>query len=354
VFGRRRDDPVLPTGTPEGAAPLDLAAEWLREILQDEFGEASGEERFPRTPATAARPGGDEFDRNSFLVWRREWLSRWRRLQLVEQLQSYRDALERADSAETVHAAFAEHAAAIIGAYVCLVFVRPDGEYFAPLPLPGAPVPERLRIGPLGHGAAEVVLPSDLSVDSPLAGVAPLFEETSASSLLMARYGRGYAVLVERRSHREFETLDGEIFDLLAAEAATALHRVTLVKRLGGGVAPDRPERERGEEVLRHARAGIALGMEMTLVRVRLDLERRDVAAGEDLMRHCAAVLRREVRGAGPVLRTGDAELLLVLNGGVRAAGDMLDRARARFGEGARLEITLEDAPPVLGPPSSS
>jgi hypothetical protein len=349
MFGKRRDDGPA-NGEPQNAQVGDprlrtIAVEWLHELLREEFtGDAS------IAPGAAGAAGSvpsfaEMSDEEMLRVSRREWLSRWRRLQLPEQLAAYRDELDAAPTREAIHATFSRHATAIVGAYVCLVFLPTDDEMLAPVEVVPGPFPlPALRLpGSAVLGSAVVHRP-DLTPGSPLEGVAPLFERERAAALLVTPYTGGCAVLVERREARVFGELDLQLLDLVSAEAGTALRRLAVA----GSVAPAGTARGAGgreETVLRHARAGAALGFPMTTARVRLHEPVPAAGDLEGLMRHCAATIRRESRGAGPALRTGEREFLLVLNGGVEAVRELLDRIRPAFGEGARLETSIEAAP---------
>jgi hypothetical protein len=345
VPNRRRDDPrdhAPPAGAEASESALpEMAVAWLRELLQDEFGAPAAE-----AAALADAPAEDAADAEARRVWRREWLRHWRRLQLPEQLAAYRDALEEARTAEGIHAAFAQHAASIVGAYFCLVFTPGEGGVLAPLPLPDAETPRALWMREPRVARSEVVARPDLTPDSTFEGMAPLFEETRAVALLVTPYAGGTAVLVERRQEREFETLDHQLPELLAAEAGVALRRLVLLEGIGGSDASAPAPAERIERVRRHAHAGIALGLEITLVRVRMDEGPGAEEGLEALMRHCGSVIRREARGAGPALRVGERDFLVVLNGGTRAAEALVRRIQLGFGAGARLEASIQQPAP--------
>jgi hypothetical protein len=349
VFGRRRDDadPGPRDAADAHGTPLSgIAVGWLRTLLQDEFGDAAGLAREPGAADAAESVPLDGLpDEDRLRVWRREWVQRWRRLHLPEMIAAFRDALDEATSPPDVHAAFSEHATSIVGAYVCLLFLPDEEGRLAPLALPGAvPTPEGLWIGGSAPIRPAVVLRPDITDGSALAGLIPLFEEASASALLVTPYLAGSAVLVERRESREFGALDGALLDLLVAEAGTAFRRMAVMDTLGAGPALGTSQRERLEAVLRHGRAGAVLGLEVAFVRIRVEELPQRTNTGRDaaIMRHCAGVIRRAAGGAVPVLPTGDRDFLLVMNGSVEAAQALLERIRMSFGEGARLDLSVE------------
>jgi hypothetical protein len=343
VFQRRREDLALDDDLSRRGGEGDLsrlAVSWLQALLRAEFTEDPG---FPSPGVPAA--GEDEEADGSLAVWRREWLRRWRRLQLPEQLAAFTEALETAGSAEAVHAALAEHAASVVGAYACLVFL-PAGGGDRLEPLPHARLWGRACEAWLGPAAARrdgLVARRDLEGRSPYAGAAPLFDHLRAVALAVAPYAGGAAVLVERRSEREFEPLDWELLGLLCAQAEAALRRVELLGSLAvtdartGGVG-----RARVAEVLRHAWAGASLGHAMTLVAVRVE-----TPGGEAAVRGCARVLRDEAAGGGPVLRHGPRDFLLALQGDSAAAAALVERARARLEGEARLDARVWQPDPA-------
>jgi hypothetical protein len=342
VFTRRRDDPVQ-RPPPAGDELPRIAVEWLGHLLQDAFTGGSPP-AFPLAHDSVPEQSSPEGEA-ALRIWRREWLSRWRRLQLPDQLSSFRGELEECRTAEDVHAVFAAFAASIVGAYVCLVFLPGEGEMLTPIPQDGAgSASHALWIRGMPVAEPVVLERPDLTSASGLDGVAPLFDDGPACALLVSPYAGGCAVLVERRRDRRFEPMDGELLNLLAGEAVAMIRRLDLLGRLGvGGVAP----RERIETVLRQAHAGAALGLEMTVMRLGVETPLQHASDPEALMRHCASVIRRESRGSGPAVRIGECEFLLVLNGSVPAAETLLGRIREAFGEGARIQASIEPHHPL-------
>lgn len=292
LFRRRRDDP--PRGG-QGDAAGDPP---LPHVALSWLGELL-HDAFAEPPPTfgdrAPDPAPDE-EEDDPRVWRRAFLHRWRRLQLPEQLAAYHDGLGEAASAGDVHAVFAAHAA----------------------------------------------------------GLEPLFAKTGATALLVGRYAEGAAILVERRAERRFEAVDQELLATMAAQAEAALRRVALA---GPEVAPGPGGvNERVERVLRYARAGAALGLEVTRVRVRLRGAAGAGEACEGAMRRLGSLLRREARGAGPALRTGEREYLLVLVGRAETAGVLVERIRTAVSGVMPVEAVIEATPHEAAPltPSSA
>jgi GGDEF domain-containing protein len=321
---------------------------WLQDLLRTEFADAGLAAGAP-VPLDAA-DAGEPSDAGQLAVWRREWLRRWRRLQLPEQLAAFNEALEPARLPEQVHRLLAEHASEIVGAYTCLVFLPGADGRLRPLPDTRVEHAEGLWLD--AHAERETALlgPGDVLQGARHAGLGPLFHDTRAVALAFAPYGGGAAVVVERRQEREFEAVDWQLLRALCSKAEAALHRVTL---LGGLYAPD-PQtggaaRERVDQVLRHGWAGAALGHPITVVLVRLDTEGEDGTLAEPTVQHCAAILRREATGAGPVLRHGAREFLLVLHADPAAAGALVERVRARTGGRVQIRAGIAPHDPAAG-----
>lgn len=348
MFNRRREDRALEDASSTGpAAGLPhIAVSWLQDLLRTEFAEGLSTGAPVVLPAGAR---GDDDDQALLAVWRREWLRRWRRLQIPEQLAAFTESLEGARRPEEVHRLLAEHAREMVGAYVCLVFLPAADGRLRPLPDPRLPTAEELWLGPATGRDTVLLGPDDVRGGADLLGLAPLFEETRAVALAFAPYGGGAAVLVERRREREFQELDWDLLRAVCAQAEAALHRVGLMRGMGvadpetGGAA-----RERVDEVLRHGWAGAALGQAITLMLVRLEAE-EEGALPEAAVLHCAAVLRREANGAGPVLRHGALDFLLVLHGDGDAARALLERARAQTRGRVQLRAGIAPHDPAAG-----
>ena len=336
MFHRRREDVALvdASAAAEPALPA-IAVTWLQDLLRAEF----ADDPFP-TPAVAAPRDAEDEDAEALAVWRREWVRRWRRLQLPEQLAAYGEALEAARTPREVHGTLATHAAQIVGAYVALVFLPTAGGRLEPLPEPRLDI-DGLWLHPDAAQRTGVVAAAEAAPPSPFAGAAPLFTRARAVALFVAACGDGVVVLVERRAEREFEEVDGALLGLLCAQADAALRRVRLLDSLGAVDAPVPGAAGRLEQVLRHAWAGGALGHPVTFVAVR--------CGPADEAEACEGALRRELYGAGPVLRTGPREFAVVLHGDVPTARALLDRVRAHLAGRAPLHAGMVAHDPAAG-----
>jgi GGDEF domain-containing protein len=69
----------------------------------------------------------------------------------------------------------------------------------------------------------------------------------------------------------------------------------------------------------------------------------------ESAVLHCAAVLRREANGAGPVLRHGANEFLLMLNADPDGARALLERVRAQTRGPVKLRAGIAAHDPAAG-----
>jgi len=310
--------------------------EWLQEMLRSDFAI-----EFPALDAHPAPPAGDD-EEAIVATLRREWRRRWRRLQLPEQLSAYTDAVEAARTPAAVHQALAAHVTGIVGAYRTLILHpagesgRLEGEAAGGEPAPwldAAAVP-----------AFQVVRPDDVRPGARYAGLAPLFGPGRAVAVAVACCADGAVALVERRRERDFEDIDGELVQLLCTQADAALRRVRLLgARYAELTGAERSLPARADEVFRYAWVGATLGEPVTAAVLRVEVE------GEAEMRRCVDALRREVRGAGPLLRRGRDEFLLVLHCDEAAAGKLLKRVRGVVDAGVRIETTLTPQDPTAG-----
>ncbi len=358
VFNRRREDRSLHEASPEQPTLPHIAVSWLQDLLRTEFADDPRAPLAGGVPVALAGADADEQNLETMLaVWRREWLRRWRRLQLPEQLASFAEAMDAAQRPEEVHGLLSSHARGIVGAYACLVFLPAGDGRLRPLPDPRLADDGGVWLGPPTGRATALLTPEDVQTGPELAGLASLFDDMGAVALAAAPYGGGTAVLVERRREREFEAVDWELLRTLCAQAEAALHRVALLEGLHlsdpqtGGAA-----RERVDQVLRHGWAGAALGHTVTVMLVRLGAGENekgegeeDVPLAESAVRECAAVLRREAHGAGPVLRHGAREFLLVLNADPDAARALLERVRAQTRGRMQLRAGIAPQDPAAG-----
>lgn len=357
MFNRRREDRAFEdlsaTGTTELPPIPQLAVSWLQDLLRTEFADAPEAPQVagPRAPAVRA---AEEGEADQLAVWRREWLRRWRRLQVPEQLAAFTEALEEVRHADEVHRALAAHARKIVGAHACLVFLPAgEGARLEPLAEPrlGDAV-EGLWLPRSAAARTGLLSPGEAQPGAEHVGVARLFDDVRAVALAAAPYADGALVLVERRREREFRPLDWELLRALCSQAEAALHRVRLLGSLAvtdprtGGAAP-----ERVEEVLRHGWAGAALGQRITFVVVRLEACADPGPLGEAAIRQCAAALRRQAAGAGPILRHRGNDFVLVLNEDREAAEALLERVRAETEGRCRLTAGIAPHDPAAASP---
>lgn len=304
-----------------------------------------------------ALPGGHD------PAWRDEWLRRWRRFRLPEQLTSFSEELEGACTAGEVYTALTEHTARIVGAYVCLLFLPSPGPF--PLRAFRAPrVPRELerieiprsellsRSGLLGAQEA-------CGGDRDLLGLVPLFAETGAACVAHVPFGEGgMLLLVERRRHRVFSDEDWSLLRMLCLQAEAALERVRLSAngtRMSLDPLTGLLTTQQSRDVLQHAWSHAVAGRGLVVGLLHLP-ELPDVRAtfgsgmADHLLRAAVSVLRREAAERGLVVRYGSDECLLLLPGSDRAtAAALMERVTLLLEDRVRVRVGIAPYEPAHG-----
>lgn len=337
-----------------------IALDYLREVLDrgapgaaDQGAAAWADADAPRADpvlpwgSTAAPADPEEWAR------RREWSREWRRLRLPHALAELSRALAAASTADQVYAAVPEHAARIVGAWTCLLFV--PGEGGGPRTGPDRRLRTRadgLRMPPLRR-RIRVVPRQAARAGGRFASLAPLFADDGAAALACVPFGRGGAlVLVERRRDRAFDDEDWSLLALVAAQGQGALERVRAAARVPGLAGMDPVTGLAGaaqlDRVLEHAWRVVSVhGRPLSVVLLSVDgLGGARTLAGqpaaERLLRGLGDALRETLPAEGMALRLGGEEVLLVLPGATPAqAAAVVTRLRAAFALPLRLHAGI-------------
>ena len=362
---RRREDAVLPSATdrlPGTAAPPDVpraALGWLRELVRSDY---TSPPDFSRRSAPAPDADAGEAQDPAKIAWKREWMRRWKQIQLPDQMAGFCEKLARASTPTEVYTALTESAVGIVGAYTCLLFPSEEEA----VPLRALPNPRlrgdatRLSLLPSHSLSRPGLLAANAQREGPFAGLQPLFVEEGAASLAYSPFGQGgLLVLVERRRGRKFVPEDWYVLRALAAEAEAALERIRLrtqIERLQGadpltGLA-SRPQMA---GVIEHAWAAAEQGYPLTVLLVKTGglaalAERFGPGVAEQLTCALSAILREEAQGLGPVVRFADNRFLLVLPHATAAEVErVLTRVRERLGPRSELRAGVARLQPWMG-----
>jgi hypothetical protein len=314
----RRDDHAPPQAYPIPGGQVGLAAlaaDYLRAVLRADpdaidFHAAADDAAAPRVSAATER------------ARRREWRRQWRRLRLADQVAAYADALARATDADAVHAALAWHAAEIVGAYTCIVFVPDARGVLASLPAHPRPLGEGVL-----HLTERPAAPCLLTRDdrARFGGLARLFDEERAASVACQPVADEMVLaLLERRADRTFDEEDWGLLRLVAAQAESALQRVgtvaQLLPRRSAGSATQPAGDPHLDALLAHVDALAEWDEELAVAALEPEVE----GDAQD-RRRLADELRRVCGDDGVVVRRSGGAFLVLLPG---VSGES---ARARF-----------------------
>lgn len=357
-------------GAEGSAPPIDWAAyEWLpgtlpdvRELSRVEASEGSvlllelgGDDvlmvagaAVRRLPVGADR--GDLLRRASLGAagWERERSRLWRWLRLPEQLQSFAERLNQADTVKEVTRVLCEGIVEVVGSYDAHVLLQDDEEssLYSPearlVATDGYPltIPSHPRVWRAG-----IVAATEASADqgSPFSHLGRLFADTAASTIAHAPLGQsGIVLVVERRSDRVFEPEDWTLLRSLTSQADGALRRVRSLQEVRTLSLTDPltglANRRRLQVVMAHAWAAAVRGKPLAVALIDLDHfkqvnDEQGHLAGDRMLQQLSVVLSEEARGTDLVVRYGGDEFLVLMPGETATgAAALVSRVQTRLG----------------------
>jgi diguanylate cyclase (GGDEF)-like protein len=280
-------------------------------------------------------------------VFMRERLRTEKRQRLPDQLISYFEELNDADSEDAVWRALADHALRIVGAHTAMALMRDHarGLLRAPAAADAAADAREYRPCILWDERLSVpglILSEDARCGGPASFAAPLFGDPATALLAHVPVaGDGVLVLTERREERIFEPEDWDVLRALALQAEMALRRIRLIDSVRSLSLTDPltglGNRRHMEVVMAHAWAAARRGEPLVVMALDLDgfkevNDTRGHEAGDEMLCGVAAALRAEARGSDVLVRYGGDEFLVILPGStVEGAHALVERVRRRL-----------------------
>lgn len=276
---------------------------------------------------------------------RADRLRQAKRQRLPDQLISYFQALNAADTEDAVFHALAEHALRMVGAHTAVLLVRDRERGMLRAPArPGADAREA-RLALLWEerfAHPGLLLAVDARREGSCPSAAPLFGDPATALVAHVPVAdEGVLVLTERRDDRIFEPEDWDVLRALALQAEMALKRIRLIESVRSLSLTDSltglANRRHMDVVMEHAWAAARRGEALAVMVLDLDgfkevNDDQGHQAGDRILREVAATLRAEARGSDVVVRYGGDEFLVILPGGTpTAAHSLADRVRARL-----------------------
>lgn len=290
-------------------------------------------------------------------VFLRERLRTEKRQRLPDQLISYFEELNAADSEDAVWRALADHALRIVGAHTSLALVRDEPRGLLRAPGRADADAREYRACILWDDRLSLpglILSEDARRGGPAEFAAPLFGDPATALLAHVPVSPGgVLVLTERREERIFEPEDWDVLRALALQAEMALRRIRLIDSVRFLSLTDPltglGNRRHMEVVMAHAWAAARRGEPLVVMALDLDgfkevNDTRGHDAGDEMLCAVAAALRAEARGSDMLVRYGGDEFLAILPGGsVEGALALAERVRRRLD--GRVGISAGVAP---------